>query len=181
MATATSATNLSPLERTAIGAVYVTTELHLLADTSPGYQDTWKFLHDRIQELNWIQKQSFLQGVQNTNGLPPMIPQMNQDTIIAGVAVASSLGSAVLSLMTPVARTGVSAVAGTVVPQVMNFMSYASSTAAATTSSGATVGNSNTAFSGTAAGDYDVSDLPPFDTDGGSSNNGTVGSNTTMK
>lgn len=114
-----------------------------------------------------------------------MIPQMNQDTIIAGVAVASSLGSAVLSLMTPVARTGVSAVAGTVVPQVMNFMSYASSTAAATaaatTSSGATVGNGNTAFSGTAAGDYDVSDLPPFDTDGGSSNNGTVGSNTTMK
>ena len=83
--------------------------------------------------------------------------------------------------MTPVASTGVSAVAGTVVPQVMNFMSYASSTAAATTSSGATVGNSNTAFSGTAAGDYDVSDLPPFDTDGGSSNNGTVGSNTTMK
>ena len=40
-ATATTATNLSSLERTAICAVYVTTELHLvLADTSPGYQDT---------------------------------------------------------------------------------------------------------------------------------------------
>ncbi len=83
-----SATNLSPLERTAIGAVYVTTELHLLADTSPGYQDTWKFLHDRIQELDWIQRQQFLQG---QNG--GIIPQVNQDTITAGVAVASSLGS----------------------------------------------------------------------------------------
>ncbi len=73
--------------------------------------------------------------------------------------------------MTPVARTGVSAVAGSVVPQVMSFMSYASSTAV--TTSGA-VGNN--AFSnnrsGTVAEDYDVRDLPPFDTEGGSSNGG---------
>eukprot|EP00551_Chaetoceros_affinis_P008213 CAMPEP_0203665504 /NCGR_PEP_ID=MMETSP0090-20130426/2718_1 /ASSEMBLY_ACC=CAM_ASM_001088 /TAXON_ID=426623 /ORGANISM="Chaetoceros affinis, Strain CCMP159" /LENGTH=373 /DNA_ID=CAMNT_0050529091 /DNA_START=72 /DNA_END=1193 /DNA_ORIENTATION=+ len=157
--------NLSPLERTAIGAVYVTTELHLLADTSPGYQDTWKFLHDRIQELDWIQQQQ-----QQNGGFPPVsIPQLNQDTVIAGVAVASSLGSAVLSLMTPVARTGVSAVASSVVPQAMNFMSYASSAAAATAAAANGEAVRKNDVPGTTVEDYDVSNLPPFDPEGGNS------------
>jgi rpsU-divergently transcribed protein len=143
----TSRRNLNPLERTAIGAVYVTTELHLLADTSPGYHDTWKFLNYSIDELDMIQQQQTM-------------PQLNQETLVAGVAVASSLGGAVLSLMTPFARNGVGAMAGTIVPQVMNFMSYASSS----TGNGASSASSSTP--GTMAKDYDVSDLPPFDVKG---------------
>lgn len=138
---------LSPIQRTAIGAVYVTTELHLLADTSPQYQDTWKFLSDRIDELDAMQQS------QST-----FIPQLNQETVVAGAAVASSLGGAVLSLMSPVAKNGVSAMAGMVIPQVMNAMAYASD-----------VSNVSSSFStsapppGTTAKDYDVSDLPPFE------------------
>ena len=142
---------LNPLERTGIGAVYVATELHLLADTSPGYTDTWNFLNDRINELDMIQQQQ---------SLTQSFPQLNQETMVAGLAVASSLGSAVLSLMTPVARNGVSAVAGTIVPQVMNLMAHASSTS---NIGGGSMGMNGSTTPGATAEDYDFSDLPPFD------------------
>ncbi len=135
---------LSQIHRTAIGAVYVTTELHLLADTSPGFKDTWSFLSDRMDQLDEIQESQSI------------LPQFNQDTLVAGVAVASSLGSAVLSLLTPAARTSASALAGAVAPQVMNVMSYASSGPNAFTSM-------SSSPPGTTAKDYDFSDLPPFE------------------
>lgn len=140
-------TDLTPIQRSAIGAVYVTTELHLLADTSFQYEDTWKFLSNRIDQLDAMQ--------QSESFLPLSNPQqlLNQDTVVAGFAVASSLGSAVLSLMTPVARSGVSAVAGTVVPQVMNVMSNVSNVSS----------SFSTSPPGTTAKDYDMSDLPPFE------------------
>ncbi|KAF2355409.1 Ubiquinone biosynthesis protein COQ9 [Trinorchestia longiramus] len=37
--------------RAAVGVVYKMTELSLLQDQSPDYQDTWQFLHRRVQEL----------------------------------------------------------------------------------------------------------------------------------
>ena len=131
---------LNPLERTAIGGVYVITELHLLADTSSQYQDTWTFLNDRVNELDMIQRQK-------------SIMSLNPDTFIAGSAVAASMGTAVLSLMTPIARNGVNAMAGTIIPQVMNAMSNVSTTI--------NIGASKPP--GTAAKDYDFSDLPPFE------------------
>lgn len=143
---------LNPLERTGIGALYVATELHLLADTSPGFSDTWKFLNDRIHELHTMQQQSLTQ-------LFP--PQLNQETMVAGMAVASSLGGAVLSLMTPVARGGVSAVAGTIAPQVMNAMAHAYSPS--NSGGGGTMGVNHNSTPGSTAKDYDFSDLPPFD------------------
>ena len=144
---------LTLLERTAIGAVYVATELHLLADTSFEYQDTWNFLRDRIQDLDMIKmNQSSLFTHTNTT------PQFNQDTIVAGVAVASSLGSAVLSLMTPVARNGVNAMVGTIAPQVMNLVSSVSASANIYGS-----GINDDSNNGTKAKNYNIDDLPPFD------------------
>ena len=40
----------STIAQLALGGIYVATELHLLADTSPHYQDTWQFLQQRVQE-----------------------------------------------------------------------------------------------------------------------------------
>jgi ubiquinone biosynthesis protein COQ9 len=40
----------SMVEQLSLGAVYVATELHMLADTSKEYQDTWVFLRQRVQD-----------------------------------------------------------------------------------------------------------------------------------
>jgi len=41
---------LGTTDKMALGAVYVATELHMLTDTSPEYQETWSFLAQRMQE-----------------------------------------------------------------------------------------------------------------------------------
>jgi len=128
--------SLSVLERGAIGAVYITTELHLLSDESEGYRDTWAFLNKRVRELE-------LAAQSNFSAIP------SSDMLVAGAAVASSLAGAVISLVAPAAKTGIQAIAGSVVPQMMNFMQpqHVDSTV------------------GTKAQDYDFSDLPPFETE----------------
>ena len=93
---------LGVMERTAIGAVYVSTELHLLADDSPNKEATWDFLKSRVKELEIL--------AQSTS--------MDENTAVAASAVASSLGGAVVSLFQPAARGVISAVASTVVPQL---------------------------------------------------------------
>ena len=67
----------STIERAAIGAIYVMTELHFLTDTSPGHDDTWKFLHRRVSELP------------------------SPHVIAAASAVTTSLAGAVVSLISP--------------------------------------------------------------------------------
>lgn len=67
----------STMERAAIGAIYVMTELHFLADTSPGHDDTWKFLHRRVNELP------------------------SPHAVAAATAVTTSLAGAVVSLVSP--------------------------------------------------------------------------------
>ena len=42
---------LGQLECAAIGSVYISTELHMLADTSDGFEEMWSFLKDRMQEM----------------------------------------------------------------------------------------------------------------------------------
>jgi len=127
---------LGIMERGAIGAVYIATELHLLSDESLDHQDTWKFLNHRMKELEFAAQNNF-------SAIP------TSDMLVAGVAVASSLGGAVLSLVAPAATASVQSVAGSVVPQIMKFMQPP------------TVDSTL----GTKTQDYDVSDLPPFDTE----------------
>eukprot|EP00979_Chaetoceros_neogracilis_P012918 scaffold3559_cov284-Chaetoceros_neogracile.AAC.16 len=127
---------LGVMGRGAIGAVYVATELHLLSDDSADHQDTWMFLKHRVRELELAAQNDFL-----------AVP--SSDMLVAGAAVASSLGGAVLSLVAPAAAAGVQSMAGSVVPQIMKFMQPP------------TVDSTV----GTYSQDYDVSDLPPFETD----------------
>jgi Uncharacterized conserved protein len=131
------------LERGAIGALYVATELHLLSDGSAEYQETWSFLKQRVQELELAAR---AQG-SNVRYFP------SSDIFVAGTAIASSLGGAVFSLLAPSSSTatcGLSSVAGGVIPQIMNFVQQPSSV-------DSTIG--------TKAQDYDFSDLPPFETE----------------
>jgi len=48
--------NSTTAYRTALGAIFVSTELFLLVDTSPSYADTWSFLKYRLDELEYHQK-----------------------------------------------------------------------------------------------------------------------------
>ncbi len=140
---------LGQLERGALGAVYVSTELHLLQDTSAGYEQTWRFLNDRCQDLERAATTQLTSGY---------------GSIAAGTAVASSLAGAAVSLIAPAARTGVQAVAGGILPTVMTMMQQVqplSQFQSQVQSMGAMTGAS---VAGTRASDYDLSDLPPFET-----------------
>lgn len=137
----TNTSSFGSLERGAIGAVYVATELHLLSDGSADYQDTWSFLKQRVQDL-----ENAANGSNNLRHFP------SSDVFVSGAAVASSLGGAIFSLLAPsTGKCGLpSVVAGSVVPQIMNFVQQPSSV-------DSTIG--------TKSQDYDFSDLPPFETD----------------
>ena len=102
------------LHKTAIGGVYVATELHMLADESTDFADTWAFLQNRIFELQSIAEivnSSENNGQLGING-----------TVLAMSAVMGSMGSAVLSLGQPLAKGVVSVAASGLLPTIMTFM-----------------------------------------------------------
>lgn len=123
---------LGVVERVAIGALYVSTELHLLADDSPSYQATWDFLESRVQELQVMAQATDING------------WLSSDTAVAASAVATSLGGAVVSLLQPAARGAVSTVASTIIPHLATFLQSPSSS------------SSSSRQDGTRASDYDV-------------------------
>ena len=110
MVAGTDRAPLGIMERAAIGALYVSTELHLLADDSEGYEATWAFVKSRVGEMELLAKSANLSGV------------LSGDTAVAANAVASSLGGAMVSLLQPAARGAISAVASTVVPHLATFL-----------------------------------------------------------
>ena len=96
----------SQLERTAIGALYVATELHLLTDTSTNYEETWNFLRIRVGDLHGVRQQN------------------PSDSFVAATAVATSLAGGIVSLAQPAARTMISSI----LPQLMVMMQPTMST-----------------------------------------------------
>ncbi len=48
-----------------LGSIYVATELHMLTDTSPDYQDSWEFLQARIDDYYNCSHDGPLQGTMN--------------------------------------------------------------------------------------------------------------------
>mmetsp|Transcript_11495 Transcript_11495/g.14986 ORF Transcript_11495/g.14986 Transcript_11495/m.14986 type:complete len:458 (-) Transcript_11495:37-1410(-) len=108
------------LHRKAIGGVYVATELYLLTDESKDFADTWSFLDSRIKELDSIAK-TLNEGVGSGEGI-----SLNE-SLFAATAVATSLGSGVMSLGQPVAKGIVSAVAEGALPMIMNLLQQPSS------------------------------------------------------
>jgi ubiquinone biosynthesis protein COQ9 len=80
--------------QTALGGIFVATELHLLADTSTNYEETWKFLQARLDEL---EKGQFVNLMGDGGSLPRA----------ATTAVASSLLEGIASLILPTTLMGV--------------------------------------------------------------------------
>lgn len=133
---------MGPVERAAICGTYATTELHMLADDSEGFEDTWSFLGSRINELELMARTNNIQSV------------MRGDTVVAATAVAASLGGGVLSLAQPAAAGAVSALASSIMPNAMEFMQQTSK------QGGSGAGPPR----GSRPSDYDISDdLPPFE------------------
>jgi len=134
----------SIVERAAIGSVYAATELHMLSDDSPGFEDSALFLEQRVKELETMAGAASSMGSGGPGILSP-------EVAVAATAVATSLGGAIVSLAQPAALGAVSTVASQVVPQVTSMLRPQSA-----------AGNP-LATAGTSADDY--SDLPPFETD----------------
>jgi hypothetical protein len=76
----------SIIYKTALGGIFVAAELHLLTDSSPDFEETWKFLQLRLDEL----EQGNFINVFDSN-----IP------MAATTAVASSLFEGISSLLMP--------------------------------------------------------------------------------
>ena len=88
--------NIYHLEKAAIGGVYATTELHMLADESPAFEQTAIFLEQRVRELETMAGAASSMG----SGGPGMLsPEM----AVAATSVATSLGGALVSLAQPAA------------------------------------------------------------------------------
>lgn len=84
--------NSTAMYKTALGGVFVASELHLLTDSSPDYEETWKFLQLRLDELEQGQFASLC-----SNSIP----------LGATTAVATSLFEGISSLLAPPASNPV--------------------------------------------------------------------------
>jgi len=86
--------NSSIFYQTALGGIFIASELHLLTDSSKDYQDTWKFLETRLYELE-------------NNNIPSIdlsvVGSLTGSSIpsAAYTAVASSLLDGIASLVLP--------------------------------------------------------------------------------
>ena len=78
-----------------IGALYVVTECHLLADTSPGHEETWNFLHRRVRDCVAV-----------------------PDSWVVATTITTSLMGALASLAQPAVQSAVSSV----VPTILHWM-----------------------------------------------------------
>lgn len=150
-------TSMSLLDRGGLGTVYVATELHMLADSSPEYHDTWTFLKERM--VDWEQmRTSEVAASTSTISAPLGVP--TSDRLVAAQAVALSLGGAVLSLMAPAAKSSMNTIAGAVVPKVMDWMQNGSEIANNQARSTTARTSTSSVRRGTRPEDYD---LPSFD------------------
>lgn len=103
------------VERAAIGGVYAATELHMLSDESPGFEDTAIFLEQRVKDL-----ETMAGAVSSVGSGGPGL--FSPEVAVAATAVATSLGGAIVSLAQPAALGAVSTVASQVMPQVTSLM-----------------------------------------------------------
>jgi hypothetical protein len=83
--------NSSTLYKTALGGIFVATELHLLTDTSVDYVETWKFLELRLKDLDEGNYSFPSVGLLDSKSIP----------MAATVAVATSLLEGITSLLSP--------------------------------------------------------------------------------
>ena len=145
-------------QRAAIVTAYAAAELHLVSEgmdqqgvsgssisySGERYNSTWNFLRQRCDEAARLLTDGNV-------GLPiPGVP-LNPTHVTAATAVASSLVGAAFSLASPAAA----AAAGQALPRVMEALSPLTSYVASHNSAGRK--------DGTNPSDYEVKNLPPFD------------------
>lgn len=93
--------------QTALGAIFVATELHLLTDSSPNYSETWSFLKDRLNELendDNVDPAQFMLKLASSTPVPSLASlgtMTNSISVVAGIAVAQSLLEGAASLVLP--------------------------------------------------------------------------------
>ncbi|EED95471.1 predicted protein [Thalassiosira pseudonana CCMP1335] len=151
-------------QRATIVAAYAAAELHLLSEgmksgrvsgssisyTGDRYNASWAFLKERCNEAARL--------LSNKGGVPLFLPSgvpLNTTHLAAASAVASSLAGAALSLAAPSAA----ALAGQALPQAMSVLAPLQSAFV-----GGHNATANNLRDGTRPSDYQVNDLPPFDT-----------------
>jgi rpsU-divergently transcribed protein len=110
------------VDRSSIAFLYIVTELFMLTDQSDGYKDTWEFLAARLNEVHSMQGTipspfSILSQIQTESILRP-------EVATAAAAVVSSMGGAMLSLLTPMAKMGVGSIADVLIPQILSSMRH---------------------------------------------------------
>lgn len=145
-------------QRAAVVTAYAAAELHLVSEgmnqqgvsgssisySGERYNLTWNFLRQRCDEAAGLL-------TDGNSGLPiPGVP-LNPTHVTAATAVASSLVGAAFSLASPAAA----AVAGQALPKVMETLSPLTNYVASQNSAGMK--------DGTKPSDYEVENLPPFD------------------
>lgn len=101
-----------PAHHTALGAIFVATELHLLTDGDSGYEATWSFLRERLDELESHRRQNggavdpagFVVKLAASVPVPSLSSLANATNsipVVAGLAVAQSLVEGAASLVFP--------------------------------------------------------------------------------
>jgi ubiquinone biosynthesis protein COQ9 len=96
----TAPSSFSVVERVSLGAVYVATELHMLADTSIDFQDTWSFLRHRVHDWERLRRRTTT--VTAAVGLPTHVVWQYHtptDLFLTASAVGSALASGAMSLL----------------------------------------------------------------------------------
>ena len=101
---------LGQLECASIGSVYISTELHMLADTSDGFEETWSFLKDHVYQM----------GVMAAKQSSSVLPNLEMAAAVS--MAASSMGRAFFSLFAPTAKMSINSMASTAIPSVMSII-----------------------------------------------------------
>lgn len=90
-----STENTSEWAQFTLGAVYVATECHLLSDTSDGYQQTWHFLRQQLQQWEVLHHHQQHGQTQFPTHLGPV--SLNDAAFLAST-VATAIGNGIISV-----------------------------------------------------------------------------------
>jgi ubiquinone biosynthesis protein COQ9 len=85
--------------QSAVGMIFVATELHLLTDTSTNYQDTWDFLHSRLDGLQHRPDDPTRLGLLYNNPLSSLVSTISPTVDMIQKVVASSSSSTTTTTM----------------------------------------------------------------------------------
>jgi len=131
---------LSDLAQLGLGAVYVATECHMLADASTEYQDTWDFLRQTLQRWESLHQQNHTSMLSSSN--------FPSDAAFLASTLATAFGHGILSIsnVTPPTAATVLSTPNQIWNTAMNTVhafTRSSTQSSSTTSSSSTTTSTN--------------------------------------